>query len=124
METKRQQQKTPTTKKFDMDLNMFLHSITSFPIKDTNKHFIFNLSNTNDVMFNITNFLDFDPNTNYFYKSRVLSCANGTILDITFKFRAGLNMRFIFNCFYAPRKKRRLSKYLSLMCRQDLLVTI
>jgi hypothetical protein len=56
METKRQQQKTLTTKKFDLDLNAFLHSVICFPIKDNNKHFIFNLGNTNNVMFSLTNF--------------------------------------------------------------------
>jgi hypothetical protein len=33
METKWQQQKTPTTKKSDLDLNTFLHSVTSLSIK-------------------------------------------------------------------------------------------
>jgi hypothetical protein len=118
METKRQQQKTPTTKNFDLDLDMFLHSITSLPIKDINKHFIFNLGDTHDVKFSLTGFSDFDPIKNYSFKSRVISCANGTILDITFKFMAGYNMRLIFDCFYAPRKKRRLPKYLDTMCGQ------
>jgi hypothetical protein len=86
-------------------LNAFLHSVIRLPIKDTNKHFIFNLSDTNDVMFSITDFLDFNPIINYFYKPRVLSYANGMILDITFKFIIGHSMRLIFDCFYAPRKK-------------------
>jgi hypothetical protein len=124
MEIKQQQQKTPITKKSDLDLNVFLHSVTCLPIKDTNKHFIFNLGDTNDVMFSITNFLDFDPIKNYFYKSRVLSCANETILDITFKFMAGHNIQLMFDCFYAPRKKQQLFKYLDLMCRQGSPVTI
>jgi hypothetical protein len=68
-------------------------------------------------MFNLTDFLDFDPIKNYFYKSRVLSYANGMILDITFKFMAGNNMQLIFDCFYAPRKKQQLFKYLDLMCK-------
>jgi hypothetical protein len=92
METKRQQQKTPTIKKFDLDLDVFLHSVTCLPIKNNNKYFNFNLGDTNDVMFSITDFLDFDLNKNYFYKSRVLSYTNGTILNIIFKFTAGLNM--------------------------------
>jgi hypothetical protein len=91
METKQQQQKTPTTKKLDLDLDVFLHSVTCLSIKDINKHFIFNLGDNNDVMFNLNNFLDFNPINKYF-KSRVLSCTNGTIQDITFKFRTGPNM--------------------------------
>jgi hypothetical protein len=116
METKQQQQKTPTTKNSDLDLDAFLHSVTSLPIKDTNKHFTFSLGDTHDVKFSLTSFLDFDPNKNYYYKSRVFSCANGTILDITFKFLAGHNMRLIFDCFYTPRKKQRLFKFSDLMC--------
>jgi hypothetical protein len=72
----------PTTKKLDLNLDMFLHSVIYFSIKDTNKHFIFNLGDTNDIMFSLTNFLDFDSIKNYFYKSRILSCVNRTILDI------------------------------------------
>jgi hypothetical protein len=105
MKTKRQQQKTPTTKKFDLDLDAFLHSIIHLPIKDTNKHFIFNLGDTNDVRFNLTDFLDFNPIKSY-SKLRVLSCTNGTIQDITFKFKTGPNMRLIFDCFHALKKKR------------------
>jgi hypothetical protein len=122
MKTKRQQQKTLTTKKSDLDLDTFLHSVTHLPIKDTNKHFIFNLGDTNDVMFSLNDFLDFNPINNYF-KSRILSCTNGTIQDITFKFRTGLNMRLIFDCFYTPRKKRRLFNYLDFMCEPNLLRT-
>jgi hypothetical protein len=92
METKRQQQKMPTTKKSDLDLDAFLHSVMYLPIKDTNKQFIFNLGDTNDVMFSLTEFLEFDPIKNYLYKSRVLSCINRIIMDITFKFMAGHNM--------------------------------
>jgi hypothetical protein len=105
MKTKRQQQKTLITKKLDLDLDVFLHSITHLPIKDTNKHLIFNLGDTNDVMFSLTDFLDFDPIKSY-YKSRVLSCTNGKIQDITFKFIVELNMRLIFGYFYASRKKK------------------
>jgi hypothetical protein len=105
-------------------LNAFLHSVTCLPIKDINKHFIFNLSDTNNVMFSLTDFLEFDPIKNFYYKSRVLSCTNGTISDITFKFTAGLNMRLIFDCFYAPRKKWRLPKHSELMCGPRLSVTI
>jgi hypothetical protein len=123
MKTKRQQQKIPITKKSDLDLNVFLHSITHLSIGDTNKHFIFNLDDTNNVMFSLTDFLDFDPIKNYFYKLYVLSCMNGTILDITFKFMAGLNMQLIFGYFYAPRKKRQLFTYFDLMCGQDLPVS-
>jgi hypothetical protein len=50
----------PTTKKLDPDLDVFLHSVTCLSIKDLNKQFIFNLSDTNNVMFNLNNFLDFD----------------------------------------------------------------
>jgi hypothetical protein len=116
MEIKRQQQKMPTTKNSDLDLDTFLHSVTCLPIKNTNKHFISNLSDINDVMFSLTDFLEFDPIKNYYYKSCVLSCTNGTISDITFKFMAGHNIRLIFDYFYAPRKKRQLLKYLDLMC--------
>jgi hypothetical protein len=114
METKRQQQKTPTTKNLDLDLDAFLHSVTYLPIKDTNTQFIFNLSDTNDVMFNLNEILDFDPIM--YFKSRVFSYTNGTILYITFKFMAGLNMQLIFNYFYAPKKKHRLFSYFDLMC--------
>jgi hypothetical protein len=79
MEIKRRQQKTPTTKKSDLDLDAFLHSVTCLSIKDTNKHFIFNLGDTNDVMFSLTDFLDFDLIKNYFYKSCVLFCINRSI---------------------------------------------
>jgi hypothetical protein len=91
MEIKRQQQKTPTTKYSDLNLDAFLHSVTHFPIKDTNKHFIFKLGDTNDVMFSLNDFLDFNPINNYF-KSHVLSYTNGAIQDITFKFRTRPNM--------------------------------
>jgi hypothetical protein len=119
MEIKRQQQKTPTTKKSDLDLDAFLHSVTCLPIKDTNKHLIFNLSDTNDVIFSLNNFLDFNPINNYF-KSCVFSYLNGTIQDIIFKFRTGPNMRLIFDCFYPPRKKHRLFNHLDLICGQNL----
>jgi hypothetical protein len=85
METKRQQQKTPTTKKFELDLDAFLHSVTSLPIKDINKQFIFNLGDTHDVKFSLTGFLDFNPIKNNYHKSRVISCVNGMILDIYMK---------------------------------------
>jgi hypothetical protein len=98
-------------------------SVTCLPIKDTNKHFSSNLGDTNDIMFSLTDLLDFNLITNYLFKSHVLSCANGTILDITFKFIAGYNMRLIFDCFYVPRKKRRLPTYLDLMCEQGLPVS-
>jgi hypothetical protein len=122
METKRQQQKTSTTKKSDLDLDVFLHSVTSLPIKDINKHFTFNLSDTNDVIFNLNGNLDFNP-INFHFKSRVLSYTNGTIQDITFKFRTRLNMQLIYFRYYAPRKKRRLLNHLDLMCRPNLLQT-
>jgi hypothetical protein len=123
METKWQQQKTLTTKKSNLDLNAFLCSVTYLPIKDINKHFIFDLGDTNDVMFNLNGFLDFNPINNY-HKSRVLSCMNGTILDITFKFKTGPNMRLIFDSFYAPRKKRRLVfNRLDVICDHNLLRT-
>jgi hypothetical protein len=124
METKQQQQKMPATKNSNLDLDAFLHSVTCLPIKDINKYFIFNLSDTNDIMFSLTDFLEFDPIKNYYHKSCVLSCTNGTILDITFRFTVGHNMRLIFDYFYAPRKKRRLLKHLDLMCGQDSTVPI
>jgi hypothetical protein len=96
----------PITKKLDLDLDVFLYSVICLPIKDNNKHFIFNLDDTKNVMFSLNDFLDFDPINTYYYKSRVFSCMNGMILDITFKFMAGFNMRLIFDCFYTPRKKR------------------
>jgi hypothetical protein len=65
METKQQQQKTPTIKKSDLDLDVFLHSVTCLPIKNTNNHFIFNLGDTNDVMFSLTDFLDFNRAPEY-----------------------------------------------------------
>jgi hypothetical protein len=82
MKTKWQQQKMPTTKKPDLDLDAFLHSVTCLPIKNTNKQFNFNLGDTNDVMFSLTEFLEFNLIKNYLYKSRVPSCVNGTIMDI------------------------------------------
>jgi hypothetical protein len=95
----------PITKKSDLNLDAFLHSVTCLPFMEINKHFIFNLGDTTDVMFSLIDFLDFNPINNH-YKSRVLSCTNGTIQDITFKFRTEPNMRLIFDSFYAPRKKR------------------
>jgi hypothetical protein len=70
-------------------------------------------------MFSLNDFLDFNPINNY-YKSRVFPCANGKILDITFKFKTGSNMRLIFDCLYAPRKKRRLLNHLALICGHNL----
>jgi hypothetical protein len=110
----------PTTKKSDLDLDAFLHSVTCFSNKDANKHFIFSLGDTNDIMFSLNDFLDFDPINIYYYKSRVLSCMDGTILNITFKFMARHNMQLIFDCFYALRKKRQLFSYLELICGQNL----
>jgi hypothetical protein len=122
METKRQQQKMPTTKKSSLDLDAFLRSVTCIPIKDINKHFIFDLGDTNDVMFSLNSFLDLNPINNH-HKSRVLSCMNGIIHDITFKFKTGLNMRLIFDSFYAPRKKRQLFNRLDVICDLNLLQT-
>jgi hypothetical protein len=119
MEIKRQQQTTPITKKSDLNLDAFLHSVICLPLKETNKHFIFNLGDTTNVMFSLTDFLDFNPINNH-HKSRVFSCTNGTIQDITFKFMARYNIQLIFDCFYAPRKKRRLIKHLIPMCEQSL----
>jgi hypothetical protein len=82
----------PTTKKIDLDLDAFLHSIICLLIKDKNKHSNFNLGDTNDVIFSLNEILDFDPINNYYFKSHVYSCMNGTIRDITFKFMAGLNI--------------------------------
>jgi hypothetical protein len=120
METKRQQQKTPITKKSDLNLDAFLHSVTCLPLKKINKHSIFNLGDTTDVMFSLIDVLDFNPINNQ-HKSRVFSCTNGTIQDITFKFRTRINMRLIFDSFYAPKKKRRLFNRLALMCDLNLL---
>jgi hypothetical protein len=114
----------PTTKKSDLDLDAFLRSVICLPLKETNKHFIFNFGDINDVMFSLNDFMEFNPIKNYFNKSRVLSCTNEKILDITFKFMAEHNMRLIFGYFYAPRKKRRLLKHLDLMCGQDLPVPL
>jgi hypothetical protein len=103
--------------------NLYLFFFNFIIYKITlNKQFIFNLGDTYDIKFSLTGFLDFDPIKNYYCKSRVLSCANGTILDITFKFLAGFNMRLIFDCFYASRKKKkqRLPEILDLMCGQNL----
>jgi hypothetical protein len=104
-------------------LDAFLHSVTCLPIKDLNKQFIFNLDNTNDIMFSLNEFLDFDLINDYYFKSHVFFYTNGIILDITFKFIAGLNMRLIFNCFYASKKKQRLSNHIDLICGQDLPIT-
>jgi hypothetical protein len=120
METKQQQQKTPITKKSDLNLDAFLHSVICLPLKEINKHSIFNLGDTTDVMFSLIDVLDFNPINNH-HKSRAFSCTNGTIQDITFKFRTRINMRLIFDSFYAPRKKRRLFNRLALMCDLNLL---
>jgi hypothetical protein len=123
METKRQQQKMPITKKSDLNLDAFLRSVTCLPLKEINKHFIFNLDDITDVMFSLIDILDFNPINNH-HKSRVFSCTNGTIQDITFKFRTRTNMRLIFDSFYAPRKKRRLfNHWNSMMCGQYLFRT-
>jgi hypothetical protein len=107
----------------DLDLDAFLHSITYLPIKDNNKHFIFNLGDTKNVMFSLNNFLDFDLINTYYYRLCVFSCVNRTILDITFKFIVGLNMRLIFDYFYASRKKQQLFNHFDLIYGQGLLVT-
>jgi hypothetical protein len=73
-------------------------------------------------MFSLNDFLDFNPINNQL-KSRVLSCTNRTIQDITFKFKIGPNMQLIFDSFYAPRKKRRLFNRLALICDINLLRT-
>jgi hypothetical protein len=70
---------------------MFLHSIIYLFNREINKHFITTLDNTNNVKFSLNNFLNFDPIKNYF-KSHIFPCMNGTILNITFKFTAELNM--------------------------------
>jgi hypothetical protein len=90
MKTKRQQQKTPTTKKLDLDLDAFLYCVTCFPNKDIDKQFNFNLGDTVDIMFSLNEILNFDPII--YFKSCISPCTNGTILHITFKFMAGLNM--------------------------------
>jgi hypothetical protein len=64
----------PTTKKLNLDLDVFLHSITCLPIKDINKQFIFNLDDTNDIMFSLNNFLDFNLINTYYFKSHVFFC--------------------------------------------------
>jgi hypothetical protein len=81
----------PITKKQDLNLGTFLH-IVIYPLnKEINKHFNINLGDTNDVKFNLNSLLDFNSIKNHI-KLRVLFSANRTILDITFKFMAGLNM--------------------------------
>jgi hypothetical protein len=122
METKRQQQKTLTTKKFDLNLDAFLHSVTCLPIKKIINNFSFQLGDTNNVIFSLNEFLDFNP-INLYFKLRVLSYTNGTIQDITFKFRTRINMRLIYVCYYTPRKKRRLFNHSNLMCDLNLLRT-
>jgi hypothetical protein len=114
--------KNAYNKKTNLDLNAFLHSVTNLPYQEFNKHSAPIIGDTNDVMFSLNNYLEFDIIINY-NKLHVLSCVNGTILDITFKFMTGHNMRLIFDCFYAPRKKRRLLNYLNLMCEQNLFKT-
>jgi hypothetical protein len=122
METKQYQQKPPTIKKSDLNLDAFLHSVMRLPIKDNNKQFIFNTVDTNDVKFSLNKFLDFNPINNYF-KLYVSSCMNRTILIITFKFIARLNRRFIYICYYTPRKKQWLFNHFVVMCRQGLLTS-
>jgi hypothetical protein len=122
METKWQQQKTLTTKKSDLNLDAFLHNVTCLPIKEIINNSSFQLGDTNDVIFSLNEFLDFNP-INLYSKSRVLSRTNGTIQDITFKFRTRLNTRLIYICYYTSRKKRRLFNHLALMCNPNLLRT-
>jgi hypothetical protein len=67
------------------------------------------LSDTDSVNFSLNNLLDFDPIKNFF---------NRMILDITFKFFAELNVRLIFDYFYALKKKHQLTKSIkTTMCR-------
>jgi hypothetical protein len=89
-----------------LDLDIFLHSITYYPPnKDINKHFNIILDDTDDVNFNLSNFLEFNLIKNYF-KSHVSLYTNRTsIVDITFKFNVGHDIRLIYDCFYVPRKK-------------------
>jgi hypothetical protein len=123
METKQQQQKIPTTKKLDPDLDTFLHSVICLPIKNINKQLINTLDDTDDVKFSLYNILNFDLIKNSF-KSCISPCKNGTIFSITFKFIARLNMQLIFDFFYASRKKRQLFNHLDLMCGQTLCKTL
>jgi hypothetical protein len=102
---------------------VFLYSVTHLPIKDINKHFIFNLGDTNNVNFSLHNLLNYNPTNKFFCKSRVLFCTNEIIFDITFKFMAGLDMWLIFDCFYAPRKKWRLFNHFDMMYGQDSPIT-
>jgi hypothetical protein len=51
----------PTTKNQNLDLNMFLHSVTCLSNKNINKHFNNSIGNSNNITFSLNNFLDFDP---------------------------------------------------------------
>jgi hypothetical protein len=82
----------PITKKSDLDLDTFLHSVICLPIKEIINNSSFQLGDTNDIIFNLNEFLDFNP-INLYCKLRVLSRTNGIIQDITFKF----NLLRIFN---------------------------
>jgi hypothetical protein len=93
---------------------MFLYSVTCSSIKEINKQFNMTLSDTDDVNINLLLFLNFNLIKNYF-KSYVFSCTNKMIMDITFKFIAGLNMHLIFDYFYVPKKKQQLYSFLTIM---------
>jgi hypothetical protein len=55
-------------KKQNLDLNTFLHSITSSFNLDINKHFIFNLSYTDNISISLNKFLNLNSIKNYFYE--------------------------------------------------------
>jgi hypothetical protein len=75
------------------------------------------LGDTNDVKFSLYNILDFDLIKNNF-KSRIFSCKNRMIFSSTFKFIARLNIRFIYDYFYAFKEKQRIiATIIYLICR-------
>jgi hypothetical protein len=94
----------PIIKNQDLDLDVFLHSVIYLSNIDVNKQFDTTLGNTYNAKLSLNNFLDFNLITNHF-KSHISPSKNGTILDITFKFIAGSNMRLIYISFYTSKKK-------------------
>jgi hypothetical protein len=72
-----------TTKNQNLNLNMFLHSITCLFNKNTNKYYNIKLDDTNDIKFSLNNLLDFDL-IKIFLKLYVSFCTNRTILNISY----------------------------------------
>jgi hypothetical protein len=75
-----------------------------------NIYFNTTLSDTDDIKFNLNQFLDFNS-IKIYIKSYVFSYMNRKILDITFKFNIGLNMQLIYDYFYTLKKKCRLINF-------------